>query len=123
MHQNDASPFDGHLAAERDCRQVSIVVTPHCLDGSYAFELRDRVMAIDVSCMQDEIDTVQGCKESIRQAIQKFRAVGVSDDPDTRRQLLDPGRLQTGRVCALGIGSGVEGMERRRGENVRASLV
>jgi hypothetical protein len=66
MHQNNASPFNGDLAAERDCRQVSIVVTPHCLDGSYAFELRDRVVAIDVSCMQDEIDPVQGGKESIR---------------------------------------------------------
>ena len=123
MHHNDASPFNGDLAAEGDCRQLSIVVTTHCLDGSYAFELRDRVVAIDVSCMQDEIDPVQGGKESIRQTIQELGTVGVSDDPDSCRQLLDPGRLQAGRVCALGIGSGIERMERGRGENVRARLV
>jgi hypothetical protein len=49
--------------------------------------------------------------------------VGVRNDPDPRRQLLDPGRLQPGRVGALGVGATVECVQRRRGEKVGTGLV
>jgi hypothetical protein len=49
--------------------------------------------------------------------------VRVRDDPDARRQLLDPGRLQAGRVGAFGIGALVKRVNRRRGEEVRARLI
>lgn len=99
------------------------MVTAHGFDGSDAFKLCDCLGSADIARMQNEIDPAQGGKESIRETIDEFRTVGVSDDPDSRRQLLDPGRLHPGRVCALGIGSGVERMKCGRGENVRTSLV
>jgi len=73
--------------------------------------------------MQDEIDPAESFEDAIGEAIEELRTMGVRDNPDPRRQLPDPGRLQPGRVGAFGIGARVECVERGRGENMCSSLV
>jgi hypothetical protein len=64
--------------------------------------------------VQYELDPAQGLEQPIRQTVEELRTMGVRDDPDARRQLLDPGRLQPGRVRAFGVGALVKRMDRRR---------
>jgi hypothetical protein len=64
--------------------------------------------------VQYEVDSPQCLEKPIWQTIEEFRTVGVRDHPDARRQLLDPGRLQPGRVRAFGVGALVKRMDRRR---------
>jgi hypothetical protein len=100
-----------------------VVVTPH---GGYrrdSLESRNRLRAGDIARVQDEVDPAKSFEDAIRKAIEELRTVCVRDDPDARRQLLDPGRLQAGRVGAFGIGAGVECVKRGRGEDMGARLV
>jgi hypothetical protein len=99
------------------------VVAPHRFDWGDAFKSGDCLGGADVARMQDEIDTAESFEDAIGEAIEELRTVGIRDNPDPRRQLLDPGRLQPGRVGAFGIGAPVESMQGRRGEKVCAGLV
>ena len=61
------------------------MVTAHGFDRSYAFKSSDRVGPGDVTHVQDEIHSAKRLEYPIRKAIEELGAVGVSDDPDTRR--------------------------------------
>jgi hypothetical protein len=84
------------------------VVSPYGLDWGDLFESRDGVGPGYVTRVEDEVDSAESVENSIREAIEELGTVGVSDDPDACRQLLDPGRLQPGRVGAFGVGAPVE---------------
>ena len=56
VHEEDASPLDHDLPAERKGGHVLIVVTADGLDWSYAFEREDGLSRADVSRMQNQID-------------------------------------------------------------------
>jgi hypothetical protein len=66
MDEHDAAAFDLNLAAQRERRQVAIVVAAHSLDWSYAFKGRDRVRPCDVARVQDEIHPAKNLEHSIR---------------------------------------------------------
>ena len=86
------------------------MIAPHCLDWSDAFESRDRLRPVDITGMHDEVDAAKSLEDSLRKSVEELRAMGVRDNPDPGRQLLDPGRLQPGRVGAFGVGAPVERM-------------
>jgi len=123
VHHHYPLAFDGDLADERERRKVMVVVTSHRRHRSDALESRNRLRASDIARVQDQVDAAKSFEDAIRKAIEELRTVGVRDDSDARRQLLDPGRLQAGRVRAFGIGAGVECMEGGRGEDMGARLV
>jgi hypothetical protein len=56
VHEDDASPLDHDLPAERKRSHVLIVVTPDGLDRSYTFEREDGLGRADISRMQNQID-------------------------------------------------------------------
>jgi hypothetical protein len=60
--------------------------------------------------MQDDVHPAKSLEDPIRKAIEELRTVCVRDDPDPCRQLLDPGRLQPGRVGAFGVGAPLQRM-------------
>jgi hypothetical protein len=123
VNENDAPALNREIASQRQRRQVEVVVAPHRFDWGDLFKGGDRLGAADIARMEDEIDPAKSFEDAIGEAIEELRTVGVRDDPDPRRQLLDPGRLQPGRVGAFGVGAPVERMQGRRGEKVRAGLV
>ena len=84
------------------------MVAPHRFDWGDAFKSGDCLGAADVARMQDEIDPAESFEDAIGEAIEELRTMGVRDNPDPRRQLPDPGRLQPGRVGAFGVGAPVE---------------
>jgi hypothetical protein len=110
VDENDAPALDRELAGERQRGQVAIVVTPHGLNRGDAFESRDRLRPADITGVQDQVNAAEYLEDSFWQAVEELRTMGVRDDSDPRRQLLDPGRLQPGRVGALGVGAPLQRM-------------
>ena len=86
VHEHDPPAFHGDLSALGQRCQPSIVVAADGIDGGDAFELGDGLRCDDVAGVQDEVDSAQDLEETIRQAVEKLRTVGVSDHPDARRQ-------------------------------------
>ena len=123
VDENDAPALDCEFTGQRYRREIAVVVAPHRFDWGDAFKSGDCLGAADVARMQDEIDPAESFEDAIGEAIEELRTMGVRDNPDPRRQLPDPGRLQPGRVGAFGIGAPVDGMQGRRGEKVCAGLV
>jgi len=110
VYEHDSAALDHQLAAQRQSLQIAIMVAQHSLDRRDSFEGGESLRPADIASMEDEIHASKHLEDSIRETIEELRAVGVRDDPDPGRQLLDPGRLQAGRVGAFGVGAPIERM-------------
>lgn len=99
VDEHDAPALDRELAAQRQRRQMFIVVASHRFDWSDAFESRDRLRSVDITSVQDEIHPAKRFEDSIRETIEELRAVRVRDDPNPR------GHAGVRVGCALRVSS------------------
>ena len=86
VHNHYPPAFYADLSARRQRCEVSIMVPTDGLDRGDAFELGEGLRCDDVAGVQDEVNATEHLENAIGQAVEKLRAMGVCDYPDSRRQ-------------------------------------
>src|ERR1700674_3874661 len=79
MHHNAPLSLPDDPPRSGQIRERSIVVSPHSLDRCEATQRGERFVRVDVTGVQDEVDSLQYLEESSRQLVKELGTMRVRD--------------------------------------------